>query len=161
MDKLNGGFMEFRAYFKHMNSSLPLFAYAEKKISEKVEKLVANAVEGHITFSVENGLHKVQFHLIAGGGLKIVMGSEDEISMYSAVDFLVDKLEKKLRRHKEKVKNHKLKPADLQLLDFNDMPEKSQMANAQALEEAVDAKYIIEFEKARNGTWMRPQATMA
>ena len=153
--------MEFRAYFKHMDSSLPLFAYAEKKLSEKVEKFVNNAVEGHITFCVENGLNKVQFHLIAGGGLKIVMGSDDEISMYSAVDLLVDKLEKKLRRHKEKMQNHKLRPADLELLNFDDMPERAPKTDTYALEEAVDAKYVIEFEKARKGNWMRPQATMA
>ena len=153
--------MEFRAYFKHMDSSLPLFAYAEKKVSEKVEKFVNKAVEGHITFSVENGLNKVQFHLIAGGGLKIVMGSDDEISMYSAVDLLVDKLEKKLRRYKEKLQNHKLKPADLELLNFDDMPERAPKTNAYALEEAVDAKYVIEFEKARKGKWNSPQATMA
>jgi len=161
MDTLYGGFMEFRAYFKHMDSSLPIFAYSEKKISEKVEKLVNKAVEGHITFSVENGQHKVQFNLIAGGGLKIVMGSEDAVSMYSAVDQLVDKLEKKLRRHKEKTKNHKFKPADLDLLNFDDMPDKQMMVNNPALEEAIDAKYIIEFEKARRNTWKRPQASTA
>ena len=153
--------MEFRAYFKRMESSLPLFAYAEKKVSEKVEKFVNKAVEGHITFCVENGLNKVQFHLISGGGLKIVMGADDEISMYSAVDLLVDKLEKKLRRHKEKIQNHKLRPADLELLNFDDMPERAPKTDTYALEEAVDAKYVIEFEKARRGKWVRPQVTMA
>ncbi len=153
--------MEFRAYFKHMDSSLPLFAYAEKKVSEKVEKFVNKAVEGHITFSVENGLNKVQFHLIAGGGLRIVMGSEDEMSMYSAVDLLVEKLEKKLRRHKEKLQNHKLKPADLELLNFDDMPAKEPNLNNYVPEEPVDAKYVIEFEKARKNKWNRHQANMA
>jgi ribosomal subunit interface protein len=153
--------MEFRAYFKHMDSSLPLFAYAEKKVSEKVEKFVNNPVEGHITFSVENGLNKVQFHLLAGGGLKIVMGSEDEMSMYSAVDQLVEKLEKKLRRHKEKLRNHKLKPADLELFNFDDLLAKEPKQNSYVLEEAIDAKYVIEFEKARKGKWNRHQATMA
>jgi ribosomal subunit interface protein len=153
--------MEFRAYFKHMNSSLPLFAYAEKKISEKVEKYVNKAIEGQITFSVENGQNKVQFHLIGGGGLKIVMGSENEVSMYSAVDALVDKLEKKLRRHKEKMQNHKLKPADLELLNFDDMPASAPKPESVGLEEAVDATYVIEFEKARKKTWNRPHANMA
>jgi ribosomal subunit interface protein len=153
--------MEFRAYFKHMDSSLTLFAYAEKKVSEKVEKFVNKAVEGHITFSVENGLNKVQFQLIAGGGLKIVMGSDDEISMYSAVDLLVEKLEKKLRRHKEKIQNHKLKPADFRLLKFDDMAESAPKNNGYVPEEAVDAKYVIEFEKARKGKWQGNQASIA
>jgi len=160
-DTSNGGFMEFRAYFKHMDSSLPLFAYAEKKVSEKVDRFVNNAVEGHITFCVENGLNKVQFQLIAGGGLKIVMSAEDDMSMYSSVDILVDKLEKKLRRHKEKIQNHKLRPADLELLNFDDMPEKAQKSESYAAEDTVDAKYVIEFEKARKEKWMRPQASMA
>ena len=153
--------MEFRAYFKHMDSSLPLFAYAEKKVSEKVQRFVSKAVEGHMTFSVENGVNKVQFHLIAGGGLKIVMESDDEINMYSAVDLLVDKLEKKLRRHKEKLKNYKLKPADLELLNFNDMPERVRKTDNYQLEEAVDAKYVIEFEKALRGRGTTHQATIA
>lgn len=149
--------MEFRAYFKQMDSSLPLFAYAEKKVSEKVERFVKNAVEGHITFSVDNGSsHKVQFHLVAGGGFKLDISSGHPLSMYSAVDLLVDKLEKKLRRHKERLRNHKFKENELEFgrLDVRALRDTQEEME----EEAVDATYVINFEKARRAKWPEAQA---
>ena len=141
--------MEFRAYFKHMDSSLPLFAYSEKKISEKVQKFVKNAVEGHITFSVENGANKIHFHLVAGGGFKLDITSEHNLSMYSAVDLLVDKLEKKLRRHKERLRNHKFRSDDLELANLDVKALQDEKSDEDSIEESIDAKYVIEFEKAR------------
>jgi putative sigma-54 modulation protein len=144
--------MEFRAYFKHMDSSLPLFAYAEKKVSEKVDKFVRNAIEGHITFSIENNTdNRVHFHLVAGGGFKLDISAEHELSMYSAVDLLVDKLEKKLRRHKERLRNHKFSAAQLELANLDVQALKG--AQEEVGEEPVDASYVLKFERARREIW--------
>lgn len=147
--------MEFRAYFKHMDSSLALFAYAEKKITEKVEKFVKNAVEGHITFCVENGTNKIHFHLVAGGGFKLDLHSENEVSMYSSVDLMVEKLEKKLRRHKEKLRNHKFKPVELLVDSFESDEQEVKEAKP---DYTIDAGYVIEFEKARRRNWPEQRA---
>lgn len=149
--------MEFRAYFKHMDSSLALFAYAERKLTEKVEKFVKNAVEGHITFSVENETNKVHFHLVAGGGFKLDLSSEDPVNMYSAIDAMVEKVEKKLRRHKEKLRNHKFKPIELQM-ELEAIEQKPEEVKP---DYTIDAKYVIEFEKARRGNWPQTSAQQA
>lgn len=150
--------MEFRAYFKHMDSSLALFAYAEKKLTEKVGKFVKNAVEGHITFCAENGTNKVHFHLVAGGGFKLDLHTEDEVSMYSAVDLMVEKLEKKLRRHKEKLRNHKFKSVDSFAEDTGEVEQSSEESKP---DYTVDAKYVLEFEKARRENWPEKKSQRA
>lgn len=149
--------MEFRAYFKHMDSSLATFAYAEKKLTEKVEKFVKNAVEGHITFSEENETNKVHFHLVAGGGFNLDLTSENPSNMYSAIDAMVEKVEKKLRRHKEKLRNHKFKPIELkmELEPIELKPEEDKP------DYTIDAKYVIEFEKARRSNWPESRAQQA
>ena len=98
--------MNFKFTFKHMKTSDALRAYAQEKLTTKIEKFVSKPIEAHVTFGIEHLLNKVHLSLYAGDGFDI-QAEQSSSDMYAAVDMLVDKLEAQLKKHKEKLKNHK------------------------------------------------------
>lgn len=139
--------MDFRAYFKHMETSLPLYAYAEKKLAATIEKYVRQPIEAYVMFTVDGGVHKARCHVLAGGGFSVQVDAKDDTSMYSCVDKLEGKLNGRLRRQKERIKSHK------QRTTFRFLGEQAPISVDSELfpndEDSVDAAYVINFEKAR------------
>lgn len=134
--------MEFRAYFKHMQSSLPLYAYAEKKLGDRIAKYVRDPIEAHVTFSKGTDCY-VSCQVVAGQGFSLTVEHSDPETMYSCIDVLADKLDRRLRRQKEKIRSHKVRrePVHLDLYRVQAAP----MPSA----EAIDAAEVIRFEEAR------------
>ena len=60
--------MNFRAYFKHMPTSMATYAYAEKKLGKQLEKYSLKVQEAHVTFWVEHDVYRVNCHIVADGG---------------------------------------------------------------------------------------------
>ncbi len=96
--------MQVNVTFRHMESSEALKNYAEQK-SQRLEKYLGEPAEIHWVLSVEKIRHIAEATIVAKD-LSIKAQEETE-EMYSAIDLLVDKLEKQVRKHKEKVKKHK------------------------------------------------------
>ncbi len=139
--------MDFRAYFKHMETSLPLYAYAEKKLATTIERYVRQPIEAYVMFTVDGGVHRARCHVLAGGGFSVQVDAKDDTSMYSCVDRLEAKLNGRLRRQKERIKSHKQR-ATFRFL--GEQPPVSVETEATIDdEESVDAAYVINFEKAR------------
>lgn len=136
--------MEFRVYFKHMDSSLPLYAYAEKKLGERIGKYSLDPLEAHVTFDVDGDNHRAQCQ-VSGTGFNVTVEHADPENMYSCIDILADKLDRRLRRQKEKLRSHKIRRvAELDLY-------RAARAEQEELEmsESVDAAAVIRFEQAR------------
>lgn len=140
--------MDFRAYFKHMETSLPLYAYAEKKIAGCIEKYVRNPIEAYVMFSVDGGIHRARCHVLAGGGFSVQVDAKDDTSMYSCVDRLEAKLNERLRRQKERIKSHKQRTT-FRYLDEGEPGAPRFVGDGAGEDDAVDAAYVINFEKAR------------
>ena len=97
--------MQVTVTFKHMNSTEALRSYAAEK-SERFAKYLVEPVEVHWFLSVEKIRHIAEATIAAKDvSIKACEVAED---MYSAIDMALEKLEKQVRKHKEKVKNHKL-----------------------------------------------------
>lgn len=137
--------MEFRVYFKHMESSLPLYAYAEKKLGERISKYVSDPIEAHVTFDFEGEKHVAAFNLVAGHGFSMQVEHRDPENMYSCIDILADKLDRRLCKHKEKMKSHKMRRLIFPLEEASTRDPDSQTP----LRESIDAGEIIRFESAR------------
>lgn len=139
--------MDFRAYFKHMETSLSLYAYAEKKLGTTIEKYVNQPIEAYVMFSVDGDFHKARCHVQAGGGFSMQVDAKDNTSMYSCIDKLEAKLSNRLRRQKERIKSHKQRTALRFLPGYSPV----EMASDEFINdtETVDAAYVINFEKAR------------
>jgi ribosomal subunit interface protein len=135
-----GGPMQYHFSFKHMESSESLERYAESKLNEKISKFVTKPIEAHIFFSVTKHVHQAHLHLKAGDGFTTDVECECG-DMYATIDLMADKLESQLKKHKEKLKNHKISPKTaIRLVEKStEEPE----------EDAVDAADIIKYETAR------------
>ncbi|MBI5587284.1 MAG: ribosome-associated translation inhibitor RaiA [Deltaproteobacteria bacterium] len=96
--------MQVTVTFRHMESSDALRKYAEEK-SERLNKYLNEPIEIHWVLSVEKIRHIADTTVVANGATIKAQG--DTQDMYSSIDTVVDKLEKQVRKHKEKIKDHK------------------------------------------------------
>ena len=117
--------MHVTVTFRHMESSDPLRSYAEEK-SERLQRFLFEPIEVHWVLSVEKIRHIADATIVANG--VTVKANEATQDMYSAIDMALDKLEKQVRKHKEKVKDHK---------PHADTPESIRFAATEAEEAAM------------------------
>jgi putative sigma-54 modulation protein len=97
--------MQIAVTFRHMEVSEPLRAYFEEKLA-RVKKYIEEPIDAQAVLSVEKKIrHSAEVTLNAKG--IAIKGSEQTNDMYAAIDAVVDKIERQLRRYKEKIKRHK------------------------------------------------------
>jgi putative sigma-54 modulation protein len=89
---------------RHLEITPALRTYAEEKIG-KFEKFVSHITEASVTLSVEKYRHKAEVLLKVNGVLIQAEGVTGEI--YSAIDEVVEKLEKQVVRYKEKLRAYR------------------------------------------------------
>lgn len=86
---------------RHLDITPALKSYAEEKVS-KMDHYVAEISEAVVTLSIEKKYrHKAEVQLKVNGMLIQAEGVTDEI--YSAIDEVVDKLERRIKKYKEKL----------------------------------------------------------
>lgn len=90
--------------FRHMEQSDALKSYAEEKL-ERVAKYIDEPTTAQVFFTVEKIRHIVEI-VVSAKGIN-TKASEATNDMYAAVDAVIDKIERQLRRYKEKIKAHK------------------------------------------------------
>ena len=97
--------MNTNVTFRHMDSSPALREYAVGKLERVVTKYVHGKVDADIVMSVEKIRHIANFTInIKNLTVKGESRSED---MYSSIDLALDKIERQLRRHKDRLRDHK------------------------------------------------------
>ena len=96
--------MQLSVTFRHMEPSNALKDYARDKLS-RVEKYLDSILEAHVVLSVEKFRHTADVTILSDG-LKI-NGQEQTEDMYSAIDMVVDKIEKQIKRYRQKLKSRK------------------------------------------------------
>lgn len=96
--------MNLNITFRHAEPSEAVKTYAAEKV-ERLTKYFDGVVEGHVILGQEKIRHLAEVALQANG-VRII-AKEENADFYSAIDNVVDKLERQLKRHKEKLKRHK------------------------------------------------------
>ncbi len=89
---------------RHLEITEALRNYAVEKIG-KFEKYLSNINEAIVTLSVEKYRHKAEVLLKVNGVMIQAEGTTGEV--YSAIDGVVEKLEKQVLRYKEKLQSHR------------------------------------------------------
>jgi putative sigma-54 modulation protein len=77
-------------------------------VVSKLERIVRHfdhLHDVHVILSVEKLLHRAEATLSAARN-KILHAEVDAADMYAAIDALVDKLDRQVRKHKEKITDH-------------------------------------------------------
>jgi putative sigma-54 modulation protein len=77
----------------------------QDKLSKVVDKYLDKVTEAHVTLSLERYLHHADINLHAGHFH--VRGKEKSEDMYASIDMAIDKIERQLKKHKERLKNHR------------------------------------------------------
>ena len=88
----------------HVDLTDSLRAYVDQKF-EKLERHFDHVTNVHVILSVEKLAQKAEANMHVSGA-EIYADSTHE-DMYAAIDSLVDKLDRQLIKHKEKMKNHR------------------------------------------------------
>ena len=96
--------MQITTTFRHMEPSDALKKYAEEKL-ERVRKYIDEPVVAQVFLTVEKIRHIAEVTMTAKG--ITIKAAEETNDMYAALDAVVDKIERQLRRYKERLKAHK------------------------------------------------------
>lgn len=87
----------------HVEVSPALKEYVVNKI-EKIERHFDHVSGVHCILTVEKLRHKAEATVNVNGGRIYADATEDD--MYAAIDGLVDKLDRQVKKHKEKLVDH-------------------------------------------------------
>ncbi len=96
--------MQITTTFRHMETSEALKSYVEEKL-ERVQKYIDEPITAQVFLTVEKIRHIAEITINAKG--VTIKASEETNDMYAAIDAVLDKIERQLRRYKEKIKEHK------------------------------------------------------
>ncbi len=97
--------MQTHFVFRQMESSDALRDYATERLA-KINRYFADPLKVSCTFSVEKIHHVAQFEVTLRNGLQL-HSSETTENMYSSIDMALAKMERQVRRYKDRIKNHK------------------------------------------------------
>ena len=95
--------MQLNITFRHLDPIDSLKNYAREKV-ERVNKYLDKATEATVVLSLERHLHHADISIHSGSFL--LRGKERSEDMYASIDLAMDKIERQLKRYKEKLKSH-------------------------------------------------------
>jgi len=87
----------------HVDITTPLREYVNSKM-ERLERHFDHVTDIHVVLGVEKLRHKAEATMHISGG--DIFADAVEENMYAAIDALVDKLDRQLKKHKEKITDH-------------------------------------------------------
>lgn len=99
--------MQLSTTFRHMDGSQAVREYTADKL-EKIKKYFHKGpISAHATFSVERGFnHCVDLSITLPNGIAI-NAKETTEDMYSSIDLAAARIERQVRKWKEKIRDHK------------------------------------------------------
>ncbi len=95
--------MQIEVSFKQMEQSDALRRYVEDKLA-KVLMPLSEPVSAQVVFHVEKYRHISKITVSANG--IIIKGKEETNDMYSSIDLVMDKLERQVRKYRDKIQEH-------------------------------------------------------
>jgi len=92
----------------HINITPALRDYVDNKL-ERLERHFENVTDIHCVLSVEKLRHKAEATVQVSGAT--LFADEVQEDMYAAIDGLIDKLDRQVKKHKEKLQDHHARDA--------------------------------------------------
>ncbi len=90
--------------FRHMEASDALKNYVNERTA-RLSKYVDSPLETQVTLRVEK-FRQIAEVVINTNGIRIA-GQESHEDMYAAIDLVMDKIERQVKKYKEKIRKHK------------------------------------------------------
>ncbi len=95
--------MQLKLTGHHVDITQGLRDAVENKM-DRIERHFDHVTNMHVILTVEKLRHKAEATLNVSGGR--IFAEAVEGDMYAAIDSLVDKLDRQVKKHKEKMKDH-------------------------------------------------------
>lgn len=100
--------MQITVSGRHMGISESLNSYCREK-SERLARFFDRITSIEIVLDGNGGMHFAEM-IVHSEGSPPFVASEQHEDAYAAVDLMLDKIERQIRRHKEKLRNRKHPP---------------------------------------------------
>ncbi len=98
--------MQVSVTFRHMDATDALKAFAAEKVS-RIEKYIHIPTDAHVVLSVEKHMHRAEINVTANG--MRLRGEETSGDMYGSIDGAAQKIERQLKRYRNKLASHKVR----------------------------------------------------
>lgn len=96
--------MQIELTGNHVEITTSLREYVESKFA-RIERHFDQLIGVHVVLSVEKQRHKAEATVKAGRAKVFADAVEED--MYAAVDALLDKIDRQVKKHKEKITTHR------------------------------------------------------
>ena len=96
--------MQLSVTFRHMEPSDALKTYVQERTS-RLTKYIDKPLESQVNLSVQK-FRQIVDVVINANGIRIA-GQESHDDMYAAIDLVMDKIERQVKKYKEKIRKHK------------------------------------------------------
>jgi len=96
--------MQLSVTFRNMEPSEPLKTYVQERTG-KLTKYIDKPLDSQVTLTVQK-FRQIVDVVINADGIRIA-GQEAHDDMYAAVDLVMDKIERQVKKYREKIRKHK------------------------------------------------------
>ena len=93
----------------HLDITPALRDYVNSKVA-RLERHFDHVTDIHCVLSVEKLRHRAEATIHVTGGKLFADSTEED--MYAAIDGMIDKLDRQIKKHKEKLTDHHAREAD-------------------------------------------------
>src|SRR5436190_13164406 len=99
--------MQLSTTFRHMDASQAVREYAAEKLDKIKKYFNKDPIAAHAVFSVERGFnHVADINITLPNGI-VINAKETTEDMYSSIDLAAARIERQVRKWKEKIRDHK------------------------------------------------------
>src|SRR5258706_1850579 len=98
--------MQLSVTFRHMDATEALKDYARDKV-ERIRKYFPDPIKAHVVLACDRGYNHIADVMITLHNGLVIKGNETTEDMYSSIDLVMAKIERQVRRYKEKIRHHK------------------------------------------------------
>lgn len=131
--------MQVSVTFRHMDATEAIKKHAIDKVTH-IKKYLNDAASAHVVLSLGKLGRRADIQIDSNG--IILRGKEDSSDLYNSIDRAVEKIETQIKRHKEKLKDHKPKAGKRLKIKF-DTFEASAIPNSIIETKEVEARPMI------------------
>jgi putative sigma-54 modulation protein len=99
--------MQTNITFRNLEATEAIKSYARDKV-DRVHKYLDGSSEAHVVLAVDRHQHQADITIHAGHFF--LRGREVSTDLYASIDLAMDKIERQLKRYKEKIKHRRSQP---------------------------------------------------
>jgi len=97
--------MKFSVTFRKMDPTDAIKQYTEEKV-KKIKRFFPDPINAKVVLALERYQHRADVTITLHNGL-VLKGQNISDDMYSSIDLAMSKIEKQVRRYKDKIRSHK------------------------------------------------------